>query len=493
MMDPRSVDTHITQQLRKLISSVPDRTFGDTPGGIDWCIKALHPSDPMTEVRGIPDYSAVPTLCMNYQSTATLTIAPGQATPWAWDMTLLPHPIFFAYWDGEKAYDPGFNITGEGNFQNTQLAPTSTDPSQLCLIWKALAKRWRLCYQSVTVIQDGPDLANQGTIAVSQSTFEPRLLTTGQAIQPDGSSKQLGMFYPAAYYDKATEGPNFERAQAMPNAMMGRSKDGAYVPLKLTETVQRWQSERDFVMPCNRGNEHPHPAEGWVDAPTTFSPAYPFTRITPFYGNTSAVYGDFTPGLMNGNVAHICARNLSDQTSFTFHFRMGVEIQLDPSSTLTPQLKLSPPYDARALDMYFRVARELKDAYPADYNLTGKLWKAISDAVKTIIPPLFTATGIAPFAPVALQAFDAAEQTGRLIKQRRTQRRQGNQPRKARVPQQAKLVSNVAQHVAEVRAAEVAGGPGTEPSAAQLEAVREERRAANTPRRVSFNRTFKQA
>lgn len=388
----------------------------------------------MTEVRGIPDRSAVPTLCMNYQSTATLTIAPGQATPWAWDMTLLPHPIFFACWSGQKAYDPTFNITGEGNFQNVQLAPLSEDPSQLTLIWKALAKRWRICYESVTVLQDGPDLANQGTIAVSQTTFEPRTTHFGTIYPPtpDGTSR-LGHFYPLVFYDQATEGPNFERTQAMPNAMIGRSRDGAYVPLKLTDTCQQWQSEKDFVIPTNRGYEHPHPAEGWVDAQATMTPAYPFPRITPFHGSGNYIAGDYTPGLMNGSVAHICARNLSDQTSFTFQFRMGIEIQLDPSSTLTPQLKLSPPYDPVALDMYYRVARELKDAYPADYNVTGKLWSVISEAVKSIAPPLLTAVGAGQFIPAALGLVAAGDASVEILKNRR-RKQKGKGPRYTRVP-----------------------------------------------------------
>lgn len=141
--------------------------------------------------------------------------------------------------------------------------------------------------------------------------------------------------------------------------------------------------------------------------------AYPFPGVVPFYG----VYGssppmphrgDWTPDLMNGNVAHICARNLSKETSFTFQFRMGVEIQLDPSSTLTPQLKLSPQYDKQALDTYFAISRELKDGYPADYNCVDKMWGVLRNTMLALTPKLLaTMRGGQRLVPNLAGALDA--------------------------------------------------------------------------------------
>jgi hypothetical protein len=410
-------------------------------------------------------------------------------------MTLLPHPLFFAYWDGAKAYDPTTARSYEGNFINTQLAPIGTDPTELVNIWKRLAKRWRLCYQSVTVIQDGPDLANQGTIAVCQSTFEPRKTYFGftyPANVPDGT---LCHFYPIVFYDRDTEGPSFERAQAMPNAMIGRSRDGAYVPLKLTDTVQQWYSEKDFCMPTNKGVEHTHPAEGWTTAQSTLTPTYPFCQITPFYGDASRIYGDYTPSLMNGSVAHICARNLSDQTSFTFQFRMGIEIQLDPSSTLTPQLKLSPPYDPVALDMYFRIARELKDGYPADFNVTGKLWTVLSSAVRAIAPPLLTAMGRPGLIPVAMGVVDAADSTQALIRERRKKKKAAKRASRGVIVAPPVIATAPAAPLSS-RFAAMNASQGMEPSQSKIEEVQTARRFENMvatqqqqyPRRVRVNR-----
>jgi len=365
----------------------------------------------------------------------------------------------------------------EGNFTNTQLAPAGTTSPQLVDIWRSLAKRWRLCYQSVTVLQDGPDLANQGTIAVSQSTFEPRITTFSVTGTP-----ALYSYYPLAFYDEATEGPNFERAQAMPNAMLGRSREGAYVPLKLTDTFQRWQSERDFIIPTNKGTLNPSPLTGCVTAQTTYTPAYPFPTVIPFYGGFPIEHGDCVPGLMNGSAAHICARNLSDQTSFTFHFRMGIEIQLDPSSTLTPQLKLSPPVDMQAMDMYFRISRELKDAYPADYNVTGKLWTVLSNAVRAIAPPLLRAVNAPYLIPVAEKMIDAADATADIVRARRKKRKAKRQQKQTvmTVPAMSRPLG------VNPRRLQLAA-PAEGPSAAEVENLQENRRMGNQldSRRIS--------
>lgn len=118
----------------------------------------------------------------------------------------------------------------------------------------------------------------------------------------------------------------------------------------------------------------------------------PATDLQPLYmqfGVSSVMSGgagELTSAMMNGTVAHISARNLSTSTSFTFFFRYGIEMQVVPRSTLAPQMKLSPPYDAVALNAYFAIARELKDAYPANYNDLGKLWDVISNAARTVLP-----------------------------------------------------------------------------------------------------------
>jgi hypothetical protein len=95
-------------------------------------------------------------------------------------------------------------------------------------------------------------------------------------------------------------------------------------------------------------------------------------------------------------------------------------MQVSPASTLAPQLKLSPPYDKRALDTYFAVARELKDGYPADYNDLGKIWDALSGALKQIGPALSVIPG---WGPVASTAITGVTGVGDFVRRSRASRR----------------------------------------------------------------------
>lgn len=356
----------------------------------------------------------MPTICLNYQSTHTLTIIPGQDTPWDFAMTMLPHPLWFAWWEGAKAYNPVGSQSYNGAFWNSQLVPTTVPThDELLTAWLSLAQRWRLAYQSVTIYQDGPDLSNQGTIVVAQAPLEPRLWTVSTAIN---EATDLVASVRLADYDRESQGPNFERSQSLPNAYMSRSREGAYVPLKLTSTCQEWHSQADNVVPMTPG-DHPGPlSSGMVLVPHVAAVTYPFHSVSPAHGSGGDLAGEECPALMNGSVAHICARNLSKETSFTFYFRMGIEMQLSASSTLTPQLKLSPPYDPMALDTYFSISRELKDAYPADYNDLGRMWDVISSTVKQMAPQLRQmpfAARAEPFVRVGIGLGDAIREARR--------------------------------------------------------------------------------
>lgn len=69
-----------------------------------------------------------------------------------------------------------------------------------------------------------------------------------------------------------------------------------------------------------------------------------------------------------------------------FYYRGGWEYQVAPSTTLVSFAKTSPVYDPQALATYFKISRELKDGYPADYNDLGKILDVIKGAAKTVLP-----------------------------------------------------------------------------------------------------------
>lgn len=368
--------------------------MGTSPGGADWCVKALHPSDPQTEVRGIPDRSAVPSLLMNYQSTFVLSPTVGATGTWQFDASLLPHPINFMYVDLMDSNNLG---TGkELNFLNTQLAGASHVDKYMTFI--SMVQRWRLAYMSVTCYQDGPDLANQGSIVVAQVPTEP---LTASFSGPNPSADGTLIALPKVELFTPEDRPNFVVSQGMPNAYFARSREGAYVPLKLTETCQDWVSDRDRVgtaeitpaTPNNLTNgTYALPGNDNLDG-------FPHVTLSPcrykYAGGATVHYGQYTSPMLNGTWANISARNLAVATSFTFFVRCGIEMQVQPQSNLAPQLQISPPHDPVALDAYFAIARELKDGYPADYNDLGKIWDAISAASKKVLPALSKVPGFA--------------------------------------------------------------------------------------------------
>jgi len=135
---------------------------------MDWCIKALHPSDPITEVRGIPDHSSVPSLCMNYQATFRMSPEAGATGTWSFDATLVPHPITMINFMKTDSTGIVYDC-----MMNPQI-PGATHELKY-IAFKELAQRWRLAYMSVTCYQDGPDLANQGTIVVAQNPVQPAM------------------------------------------------------------------------------------------------------------------------------------------------------------------------------------------------------------------------------------------------------------------------------------------------------------------------------
>jgi len=409
------------QLLRGVISS-KELSLGATPAGADWCIKALHPSDPSTQVKGIPDMSAATSLCMNYQTTYTLSPTPGAVGTWSFTSTMLPHPIdFMAIQYTDSVGDHTANVL------NSQI------PGEDMLVrsqWLASnAQQWRLAYAGVTVTQDGPDLANQGTIVVAQAPVEAYRVSA--CAWNNGDDKAM-VSVPAVEVYGAEDLPDFNTSQAMPNAYFEQSKRGAYVPLKLTRMCQRWAGQSSMVGAGLQWDA----STGGYRYPTaeTFSWPHwtlPCTRWTSVADASGVWYAPMTSPMLNDVFAHISAKNLAVTTSFTMFFRYGIEMRVAPSSSLSPQLELAPRHDERALYSYYAISRELKDAYEARYNELGKLWGVISNVADQILPIIGK---IGPGGKAVQTIGTGLVQAGNVVQQQVTRRRQRKRKPKTTTP-----------------------------------------------------------
>lgn len=363
----------ISQKLREII----EPGLAETTDGRDWLIKALHPSDPITEVRGIPDESACPTTLLNWQSTTVIAPQAGATGTWAADVTMIPDPCMF-----------GRALVTDTVGPSVVLALNSQLGNSYVNVLEALfrhAERWRLAYMGVTIYQDGPTLADQGTVCAAQVPVSPELFSCA-AVDIAGGS--LHESYRAIKY-QAEDVPDFTKLQQMPNAYFSQSKYGVYMPLKLSTNHQAWHSQADSV----------NDATGWTLTgakghsavmPGVAVPAgWPYDAVME-----SAHYTQGDAGITaevrcmpcNENWAHACFQNMSVGTRLVCYWRVGFEIQAHPDSTFSPYLRLSPPYDRAAITAYYKIARELKDGYPADYNDLGKLWDVIKGAARKALP-----------------------------------------------------------------------------------------------------------
>jgi hypothetical protein len=187
----------------------------------------------------------------------------------------------------------------------------------------------------------------------------------------------------------------------MPNAYMGKSKDGLYMPLKLIGN--EWIAASDTIIVA------PAEADSMIDHLTISSASittWPFgttgARVTGTAPDTRMA-GVCTPKPGNKLWGNICVKGASVDTSFTCFVRSGWELMVFPSSTFSPYLGVPPIEDPLALDVYRRVSRQLKDGFPADYNDLGKIWDVISKAVKVASPFLGMIPKVGPILEVGAE------------------------------------------------------------------------------------------
>jgi len=342
----------------------------------------------LTEVRGIPDKSAVPSVFVNYQTVAVIQppVGIGAADTWSFNLNILPHPVQFAY---VAISDTGGHSALQGVL-NAQLDGATHALKYATLL--TTAQRWRLAYMGATVYQDAPALADQGTIVGDQAPLSAPLFACSVRNAAGGVCH-----HPVGVWDQADEA-SYTRSQSMPNAYFSRSKEGLYMPLKLTRTCQNWSSQANSVMRCGFGDVLGSDLvlPNVADAAGT---AFPFTGIFKPYWDpaTNAGGGTTTAGMMSDVIGHVCAQNLAPTTTYSVFFRVGIEMQVSPGTVLSPHLRLSPRHDKKALDTYFAICRELKDAYPADYNSESKLWSVIKGVIESgVIPAVSMIPGVGP-------------------------------------------------------------------------------------------------
>jgi len=383
--------------------------MGATEDGRVWCVKALHPSDPLTSVRGVPDQSAGPSTTENWQQQVTVPAPPdatSSATSWDAKIYFTDDPAYWGFIETSPNAGNGSTYSVVNAAMATMGAITATTDA-ITSATKGVCDsftRWRRAYAGLTGYLVAPQLSNQGTITAAQYMVRPTVLgspcrTAGSAdakatktggagaVNAGGNARILA--HPLIAY-RSTDLYDYDTLQGMPNAFVGQARDGFYMPLKLDSNHAAWHTRSDLVYDGSRydvvGDEWVNPT---LDVHTTeMGGAGLYNQVAnPYSGDGATVFHGW-PHLLpcTSITGAIIFKGLSMEASLLLQYRMGYECACLPGTIFAPYLKLAPVWDPAAVQSYFAIARELKDAYPADYNDLGKLWDVIKGAARVALP-----------------------------------------------------------------------------------------------------------
>jgi len=374
--------------------------LADTPEGQSWVIKALHPADPITDTRGIPDESSSPSVIFQYNTVARISAPAGSVGTWEFDMTVIPDAIVHAVYSSRGRDSGGSNLQDVLGIMNSALrSPGNANTTYLERFTNFKdqgVEAHRLCYMSVTAYQDGPALANQGTVCASQYEVAGRTYAVGEA----GASTNVTAYLPLIRFQDS-DLALYETSQTMPNAYFSESKYGCYMPLKLGRPSHRWMTDERLVKHGPNGTWTAiSGSSSWdgIERPVTATAPpgqAPYPDVVPawFKPTDTRCYGDAMFPPLNDIWGGISCRGLSVDSTYSLFFRVGIECRVQPGTLMAPQQRMSPPFDPKAIQSYFKINRELKDAYPADYNDLGKIWEVIKGAAESVLPLLHPSLG----------------------------------------------------------------------------------------------------
>lgn len=160
--------------------------LGQTTSGSAWAYKALHPSDTVVGIGGVPDKTCFYTTFQNYMQQ--ISINPTEllgikvsgetnATPmWSMDIIQSPHPLYplrIRLWEDHNATNFR-DFVVYNNQLGVNLEDIKDSKSFIQLLNQAFSKnfeKYRIAYQGVTINSTASDMFNQGNVTATQYTW----------------------------------------------------------------------------------------------------------------------------------------------------------------------------------------------------------------------------------------------------------------------------------------------------------------------------------
>lgn len=379
---------------------------GMTKDGGAWLAKALHPSDSVLAVNGVPTMEALPTAALNFMTTSTIS-APADNI-WGADIILNPSPVYFA-----KAIVSDGSAYGTTTIYNTQLATVTwsefgaaarTANTALHNAWATNTQAYRLMYASITATLSASSTTDQGSVTCAQYEAERCELGSLGAVTlgtPTTGASRPCVIFPA-------DRPSTAALQGTPGAVTWEARKGIYSVLKLPDVVE-WHRSRDGKLPLSAkmtfaGADFTYPTvstdqfSGQVSALNALSAASAsdctfgpqgvsgFVTITGTGATTGTTYTGGTVLEPTPAISFLKFTGLDSSASIVLTIRVGFEAVVQPTSAYIGQVSAPVPYDPLALSAYFRISRQMLAAYPAEYNALGMLFNVIKSAAQKALP-----------------------------------------------------------------------------------------------------------
>jgi hypothetical protein len=263
---------------------------------------------------------------------------------------------------------------------------------------------FRHSYASITCYLTAAALSDEGTVYAAQNApdyVEEDVVSVGNVATSGIAATPVNFrYFTTLPYDET------DMAVKNPRYYVNQARNGVYMPLRLSGPNQPFSR---FTMRSQVYGSTPSGGSvgtvdriaslvsgnyGYTMLPVPFLPqACDTADVTASTSNATAPPGRVVDSLYplnmlsdNTNVSLVIFRGLDADASVTIKYIAGMEFEVDTDSALRQFAKVPPKYDPRAIEAYYCLTHELKDAYPASWNSLGTIAAAIASVAQTLWP-----------------------------------------------------------------------------------------------------------
>lgn len=426
----------MSRDMRAIIDRHLER-FGVSGSGRDWILRALHPAGDHKS-PGLPDQSSTSVLRPDFRMQATIA-APPDAPTWDLYIWTVPGDVNAVYWaKGQSPCDFSADAPPDGTCQVGVLRNQASSDGLEPIVFSANdgsgrfvttvsslpnlnAASFRHQFSSITVHQIASAVADQGQVYAAQ--FPPQIRPTDLVIPvgyvsgvPIPGSEPISFYEYYGSWSTCTLPTNEADLAAMaPQFYMDAAREGAYLPLRLAGPSQPYASATGGMgLAYQDGGAPPYGTPnvpvamrrlGCVLTPTSqtgsgsASPLIPWPfqcvgmRAQNPIGGGAIIKLDnlmMDTGYDNTNIGVIIFRGLAGANGGGFGASVqlkavnGLEIAPNPGASDRVFAEVAAPYEPRALEAYYALCLELKDAYPASFNSLSSILDAIKGVASKI-------------------------------------------------------------------------------------------------------------